>query len=156
MTPQGIHGGLWAKKHSEITVRLWAVQHSDTKNPCVINPPRRRGDAGGRGGSGVGKHVSKQVDVYQEKYDLKAILRPTEILTPSLQSNAPLQPTLTSEPSFEEGGRQEVFPTELKRTVCLLIVPTLKIKLQLIQWKASKQHESSGGNICYLHSTIIP
>lgn len=66
----------------------------------------------------MSKHVSKQVDVYQGKYDLKTILRPTEILTPSLQSNAPLQPTLTSEPSFEE-GRQEVFPTEQKKKDCL-------------------------------------
>lgn len=31
MTPQGIHGVLRAKKHSEITVRLWDVQPSDTQ-----------------------------------------------------------------------------------------------------------------------------
>lgn len=70
----------------------------------------------------MGKHVSKQVDVYQGKYDLKTSLRPTEILTPSLQSNAPLQPTPTSEPSFEEGGRQEVFPTELKKGLFVFLL----------------------------------
>lgn len=70
----------------------------------------------------MGKHVSKQVDVYQGKYDLKTILHPTEILTPSLQSNTPLQLTLTSEPFFEEGGRQEVFPTELKKGLFVFLL----------------------------------
>lgn len=33
-----------SKKHSEITVGLWAVQR--TKNPCVVNPPRQRRHGG--------------------------------------------------------------------------------------------------------------
>lgn len=49
-----------SKKHSEITVVLWAIQRVGAqKNPCAVNPPRRR-----RRGA-VGKQVSVDRRIYE-------------------------------------------------------------------------------------------
>lgn len=40
--------------------------------------------------------------------------------------------------------------------ILLLYVPTMEIKLELIQWNASMQQRSSDRNICYLHSSTMP
>lgn len=42
-------------------------------------------------GSGVGKHVGKQVSVYQGKYEPTAVQLPTDNLALQLQHHAPLQ-----------------------------------------------------------------
>ena len=165
---------LWKTTAQKISKARWnyswtvgraAERH--TKNPCLINPPRQRRHERREGPSErASMWANKRVFTSKKTCELKTSTFCTpraETLAGLLQSNASLQPALTSELPVMEGKWQESFLTGLNKsssscydTFLSMAFQFREIKLELRRQNAEICRDlHTEMPVCFLHSTIM-